>query len=92
MPQLARVALGIDQTMAWSSICHRLAGDELSLFRLCAIPGQLLAEELAGFRYSSSYLFIQRALYLLKCLYLDSVVTLGSGDARARVSAIPITH
>jgi hypothetical protein len=82
--------------MAWSSICHRLAGDELSLFRLCAIPGQLLAEALKTWLalgiHLPIYSFIQRALYLLKCLYLDSVVMLGSGDARARVSAIPIAH
>jgi hypothetical protein len=43
--RLVRIAPGIEPTVAWTPIFHRLAGDELSLSPLCAFPDQFVIQQ-----------------------------------------------
>jgi hypothetical protein len=43
--QLVWIVPEIELTVGWSPISHRLAGDELSLSRLCTLPDQFVIQQ-----------------------------------------------
>ncbi|KAJ6614276.1 hypothetical protein B0H10DRAFT_1950786 [Mycena sp. CBHHK59/15] len=68
--RLARVAPGIELTVAWPSTRHCLVGDKLSLSRLCPIPERGLPSLLLTTTIPESIHLIHRVLRVLSPLFL----------------------